>query len=230
MRPDSLRLLLLSSACLLSACTASSRPSDPDAGTPPTDPPPVQDAGTGPAANVTPSSRNHLRAKNPEQLLAHFSAALSLPPGEVCNELGQYSCTGQVHTVALGGIEPYGIGLYEALPVTGVTTPIILDRMALMACGRRVSLDLSQPAQAVLFKDLPLDARGRLTERDGASVRAALTGLYQRTLLRDPTEAELGTLSGLATELETLGGPTPGRDWMVASCFAVLSSAESVFF
>ena len=242
MRPESLRLLLLSSALLLSACAASSRPSAPDAGAsteplpaadagaPPTDPPASPDAGTGPGASVTPSSRNHLRVKNPEQLLAHFAAALSLPPGEVCNELGQYSCPGQVHTVALGGVEPYGLGLYGALPVTGVTTPIVLDRMAWMACGRRVSLDLSQPGQAVLFKDLALDARGQLTDPGGAPVRAALTALYQRALLRDPTEAELETLSGLVPELATLGGPSPGRDWMVAACFTVLSSAESVFF
>lgn len=223
MRPDFLRVLLLSSACVLSACPAPS-PSGPDAGTPPAD------SGTGSTGEVAPSSRNNLRFKNPEQLTAHFASALSLPPEQVCNELGQYPCTTYVHNVALGGVEPYGVGLYEPLTSTGVTTPIVIDRVALAACIRRVSLDVATPGEAVLFKGLELDAQGRLANREGAPVRDAITALYQRALLRDPTEAEVGTLSQLATQLESTGSQTPGRDWMTASCFAVLSSAESVFF
>ncbi|QRN94353.1 hypothetical protein JRI60_35200 [Archangium violaceum] len=224
MRPDFLRVLLLSSACVLSACPSPSPSGEQDAGTPPAD------AGTGSSGEVAPSSRNNLRFKNPEQLTAHFSAALSLPPEQVCNELGQYPCTTYVHNVALGGVEPYGIGLYEPISVTGVTTPIAIDRLALAACVRRVSLDVTSPGEAVLFKGIELDGQGRLASRDGAPVRDAITSLYQRALLRDPTETEVGTLSQLATQIESKGSQTPGRDWMVASCFAVLSSAESVFF
>ena len=61
-------------------------------------------------------------------------------------------------------------------------------------------------------------------------MRNAITALYQRGLLRDPTEAEVEALVQLATRVEATGSPTPGRDWMTAACFAVLSSAESVFF
>ncbi|MFY0580898.1 hypothetical protein ACN28S_47610 [Cystobacter fuscus] len=133
MRPDFLRVLLLSSACVLSACPAPTpAPSEPDAGTPP-------------SGAVAPSSRDNLRFKNPEQLTAHFAAALSLPPEQVCNELGLYPCTTYVHSVALGGVEPYGVGLYEPLTSTGVTTPIAIDRVALAACVQRVSLDLATP-------------------------------------------------------------------------------------
>ncbi|WP_257452178.1 hypothetical protein [Archangium lipolyticum] len=224
MRPDFLRVLLLSSACVLAACSSSS-PSGPDAGTPP-----PEDAGTGSSGEVAPSSRDNLRFKNPEQLTAHFASALSLPPEQVCNELGQYPCTTYVHNVALGGVEPYGVGLYEPLTSTGVTTPVAIDRLALTACARRVSLDATSPGEAVLFKGLELDAQGRLVNREGAPVRDAITALYQRTLLREPTETEVGTLSQLATQLESKGSQTPGRDWMIAACFAVLSSAESVFF
>ncbi|WNG51635.1 hypothetical protein F0U60_51590 [Archangium minus] len=223
MRPDFLRVLLLSSACVLSACSSSS-PSGPDAGTPPVD------AGTGSNGEVAPSSRNNLRFKNPEQLTAHFASALSLSPEQVCNELGQYSCATYVHPVALGGVDPYGMGLYEPLKATGATTPNVVDRMALAACARRVSLDVTTPGEAVLFKGLELDAQGRLTNRDGAPVRDAITSLYQRALLREPTEAEVGTLSKLVTQVESLGSQTSGRDWMTAACFTVLSSAESVFF
>jgi hypothetical protein len=179
---------------------------------------------------VAPSSRNNLRFKNPEQLTAHFAAALSLPPEQVCNELGQYPCTSSVHTVALGGVEPYGLGFYEPLPFTGVTTPIAVDRVALAACGQRVTLDVTTPSAAVIFGGIKLDPQGRLASREGAPVKNAITALYQRALLRDPTEAEVGTLVQLATDIESTGSVTPGRDWMKAACFAVLSSAESVFF
>ncbi|WP_257452191.1 hypothetical protein [Archangium lipolyticum] len=225
MRPDFLRVLLLSSACVLSACPSSPSPSGPDTGTPP----PV-DAGTGSSGEVAPSSRDNLRFMNPEQLTAHFASALSLPPEQVCNELGQYPCATYAHTVVLGGVEPYRVGLYEPLKVTGATTPNVIDRMALAACARRVSLDVTHPEEAVLFKGLELDAQGRLANRDGAPVRDVITSLYQRVLLRDPTETEVGALSQLATRIESTGSQTPGRDWMTAACFSVLSSAESVFF
>jgi hypothetical protein len=225
-RPDFLRMLLLSSACVLSACPAPSpSPSEPDAGTPP-----PADAGTGSTGDVTPSSRNSLRIMNPEQLTAHFSAALSLPPEQLCNELGRYACTTNVHTVVLNGVDPYVVGLFEPLKTTGATTPNVIDRVALAACARRVSLDVTTPGEAVLFKGLELDAQGRLVSREGAPVRDAITSLYQRTLLRDPSETEVGALSQLAAQIEASGSQTPGRDWMTMACFAVLSSAESIFF
>ncbi|HEX5747011.1 MAG TPA: hypothetical protein VFZ09_12265 [Archangium sp.] len=222
MRPDTLRVLLLSAACTLTACP-SPTPSVPDAGTPP-----PADSGTPP--EVTRSSRNNLRFKGPERLALDFATALSLPVEQVCNELGQYPCTTSVHTVALGGVEPYGLGFYEPLPFTGVTTPIAVDRVALAACGQRVTLDLTTPSTAVIFGGIELDAQGRLANREGEPVKNAITALYQRALLRDPTEAEVGTWVQLATGIESTGSTTPGRDWMKAACFAVLSSAESVFF
>ncbi|MFY0575869.1 hypothetical protein ACN28S_17230 [Cystobacter fuscus] len=140
MRPDFLRVLLLSSACVLSACPAPS-PSQPAPGTPPAD------AGTGSSDEVTPSSRDNLRIMNPEQLTAHFAAALSLPPEQVCNELGKYACTTNVHNVVLNGVDPYVVGLFEPLKTTGATTPNVIDRVALAACARRVSLDVSTPGR-----------------------------------------------------------------------------------
>jgi hypothetical protein len=223
-RPDFLRVLLLSSACVLSACSSSS-PSGPDAGTPP----PV-DAGTGSNGEVARSSRNNLRFKSPEQLTAHFASALSLPPDQVCNELGRYACTTDVHNVVLNGVDPYVVGLFEPLKVTGATTPNVIDRVALAACARRVSLDVTTPGEAVLFKGLELDAQGRLANREGAPVRDAITSLYQRALLRKPTQTEVDTLSQLSTRMESMGSQAPGRDWMTLACFTVLSSAESVFF
>ncbi len=226
MRPDSLRRWLLASVCALTACTEQPIAQVVDAGLPPVDG--QGDAGT-PSA-LARSSRNNLRFKGPERLTLDFAAALSLPPEQVCNELGQYSCATVVHTVTLGGVDPYGNGLYEPLPATGVTTPIAVDRMALAACARRVGLDVSTPSSAVIFQGLTLDAQERLVGREGPPVKAAITALYQRGLLREPTEAEVAALVQLAAEVEAAGSPRPGRDWMTAACFAVLSSAESVFF
>ncbi|EPX60799.1 hypothetical protein D187_001448 [Cystobacter fuscus DSM 2262] len=120
--------------------------------------------------------------------------------------------------------------VYEPLKTTGATTPNVIDRMALAACARRVSLDVTTPGEALLFKRLELDAQGRLAHREGAPVRDAITSLYQRALLRNPTPTEVDTLSQLSTRMESMGSQTPGRDWMTLACFTVLSSAESVFF
>lgn len=224
MRPDSLRVWLLSAVCLLAACTEQPDARVVDAGTPVDG---QSDGGTSSA--LAKSSRNNLRFKGPERLTLDFATALSLPVDSVCKELGQYPCA-TVHGVTLGGVEPYNSGLYEPLPATGVTSPIALDRVALAACARRVGLDVGAPSSAVIFTGVTLDAQGRLASRDGAPVRNAITSLYQRALLREPTDAEVSALIQLSVAVESTGTSTPGRDWMTAACFAVLSSAESVFF
>lgn len=227
MRPDLARSWLLPGLLALAACSE-----QPIARV--VDPPPVNgqsDAGTpAPDGGVARSSRNNLRRKGPERLNTDFAAALSLPPEQVCNELGQYSCANKIHTVTLGGVEPYGSGLYEPLPASGVTSPIAVDRLALAACARRASLDVATPTTAVIFAGVALDASGRLASREGPEVRAAITTLYQRGLLREPTGEETTALVQLAADVESSGSPRPGRDWMTAACFVVLSSAESVFF
>ena len=245
MRPDSRRVSRvgrLAALCLLTACSSSPAPTPltPDAPSEGTgEPSPTApDAGPAPDAGVpgdggpgvTRSTRNNPRFKGPERLTADFAAALSLPADQVCNELGLYPCTTSVHTVTLGGVEPYGNGFYEPLPVTGVTSPIAVDRVALAACGRRVALDVATPGTAVIFKGLTLDAAGRLREPQGPAVQEVLTTLYQRALLRDPTPTELAALVQLSTDIAGTASPQPGTDWMKAACFVVLSSAESVFY
>jgi len=68
------------------------------------------------------SARGNLRFKGPERLNSDVAAALELPPDAVCTELGMYQCTSAVHNVALGGVDPYGTGLYEPSGVTASTT------------------------------------------------------------------------------------------------------------
>lgn len=189
--------------------------------------------GGGGAADAGPtyarSAKANLRFKGDLRLTIDFAVGLGLPLDQVCAELGQYQCTTFVHPVALGGVDPYGKGLYEALPVTGATTPAVVDRVALAGCVRRVDLDLATPASAVIFKALPVTA-GKLTNPAGAEVRLALTELTQRAWLRDPTEAELQHFIKLATDIEATGVMDPAKRWMQAACFAAFTSVESVFY
>lgn len=186
-----------------------------------TDPPPGPTFAT--------SQRGNLRFKGPERLNSDLAAVLELPANSVCTELGLYQCTSVVHNVALGGVEPYGTGLYEASGYTAATTPLVVERVVWSACTRRVDLDLANLGAAVLFRGLPLNG-DKLANPDGAEVREAITRLTQRALLREPVDSEITRYVQLAREIEGTGSATPARAWMQSVCFAVLSSAEAVFY
>lgn len=185
--------------------------------------------GGSPDAGFARSAKGNLRFKGNERLTFDYSVALGIPFDQLCNELGQYPCTFTVHPVALGGVDPYGKGLFEGAQVTGSTTAIVVERVALAACVKRVTADLATPASAVVFKSIPLTA-GKLTNPNGSEVRLALSELAQRAWLRDPTEAELQHLIQLNTDIEATNVADPAQTWMKAACFAVLSSAEAVFY
>src|SRR5262245_47874324 len=87
------------------------------------------------------SNKANVRFKGAERLRNAVAQALSLDPGEVCNELGKYSCADAVHTVALGGVDPYGAGLYEPFPDTAASTPLVVERLVLSACVLRAKRD-----------------------------------------------------------------------------------------
>ena len=176
------------------------------------------------------SSHDVVRFKRNARIRADFSNALALDPSVLCNELGLYSCTDLVHSVALGAVEPYNIGLYEPLPRTGVTSPIIVDRVALAGCTQRVDLDLASPSAAVLFRGLPIAADGRLLDLEAAAVSESVDTIYRRALQRRATAEEIEHLKGLYADVEAETPSTAARDWAVLSCFAVLTTLESVFY
>lgn len=236
MRPDSL-VVMMCSALLLLGCPG--KIVEPDAGTSgggagggaATGGGTAQGGGGGGEvdAGIAKSAKGVLRFKGDLRLTVDYAVGLGLPIDQVCNELGQYACTFFVHPVALGGVDPYGKGLYESLPTTGVTTPVVVERVALSACIKRVDLDLATPAAAVIFKAIPVTA-GKLTNPAGAEVRLALTELAQRAWLRDPSEGELAQLIQLNADIEATGVTDLAKRWMQAACFAAFSSAESVFY
>lgn len=182
-----------------------------------------------PSGPVARSARGNLRFKGPERINQDFAAALELRPDAVCLELGQYSCTGLVHNVALGGVDPYGPGLYESSGVTASTTPLAVERVAWAACTQRVDTDLATPAASVIFREVPLTGK-KLASPDGAEVRGVIGLLTQRVLLRNPYRNEVERYVRLAKDIEFTGNTEPARAWMQAVCFAILTSTESVFY
>ncbi len=176
-----------------------------------------------------PSAKGNVRFKRNERLTVDFGNALGLPYEELCKELGIYSCTMFVHPLALGGVDPYGTGLYEPLPFTGVTSPIVVDRVALAGCTQRVNADLTNPTSAVIFKNITVGPGGKV-DPTSAAAKTALDTLYKRVLLRTPTADEVAHLQKLATDIEATGQPNPGQAWLTLSCFAVITSVESLFY
>lgn len=178
---------------------------------------------------VASSARGNLRFKGPDRLNTDIAAALELPQDQVCTELGMYQCAALVHHVALGGVDPYGTGLYEASGVTSATTPLVVERIAWSACTRRADADIANPAGGVIFTNIPLNG-AKLANPDGDEVRGAITQLVQRSLQREPYGHEVARYVQLAKDIEATGNGEPARAWMQATCFAVISSPEAVFY
>ena len=152
--------------------------------------------GGGGEETFAQSAKANVRFKRAVRMTADYAAALSIPADQLCRELGQYQCTTLVHPIALGGTDPYGVGLYEPLPFTGMSSPIVTDRVALSACQARATADVAAGASAVIFKGVTPDGAGKLNI-DSTEVRGAIETLYKRTMLRVPTEAEVNHLKQL---------------------------------
>ena len=190
-------------------------------------PPP---ATTSAPTDVAQSHKANMRFKRDLRLRNDFAAALELDPDDLCNELDRYSCTDVAHRVALGGVQPYDLGIVEPAAATGATTPLVVERIALAACSERVDRDLSAPASAVIFADLPVDAGGAIADIGHASVAGALQRLYRRALQRNPSSGELDHLRGFYSDVAARTPDDAARKWATLSCFVVLTSMESLFY
>lgn len=184
--------------------------------------PPEEGPPTSPKAIV--------RFKDGKRLQLDLARALDLPAGELCNELDNYGCF-DVHKVALGGSDAFGIGLYQPLPDTGATTPIAVDRVVLSACRNRVDKDLSDPAGALIYRGLDITAAGALADVAAKPVGAAVDALYKRGLGRAAKPDEIERHLGLYRNVEASGkSDRPARDWALLSCFATLTTMEALFY
>lgn len=126
------------------------------------------EAGVTPPAPVTPPYQSvspRLKRLNPQQLTAKLSGALGLPSDALCNELGDFSCLEQVHTVTLGGVDPYQRGIYEAEHKSTLTTTVAVERVVYAACGARVTQDIAG-GEGLFAELLGSTTSGALREMD----------------------------------------------------------------
>ncbi len=185
-------------------------------------PSPEPTAEAGPPASPSP----HIRFKGPKRLGLELARILDLEATEVCNELGQYDCLA-VHNVTLGGADPFGVALYSPSDASSATTPIAVERVVLAACIERAVRDLSSPSQAAIFKGIGVSG-GKLAI-DGEPVAEAIDALYTRALQRHASESEVKHLRSLYADVEAESAE-PAQDWAALSCFAVLTTLESLFY
>ena len=173
------------------------------------------------------SAKARVKFKEQGRFVRDLAAALELPRDQVCNELGLYDCYDVAHRITLGGVEPYRRGIRDPLPVAPVTAPIAVDRVALSACAARVDRDFADPSDAVMFG--PLAEVGATDE----SLEDAARTIYDRVLRRDATEGEVDSLVAFYDEtVDALmsTGEEPAREWAIASCFAVATTLEGLFY
>ena len=195
-----------------------------------TEPPPPQSTTPPPEPTVARSTKANVRFKRATRIRNDFAQALGLPPEELCRELGQYSCTDDVHRVALGEAAPYEQGIYEPASQTGATAPLIVERVALSACAGRVDLDLGGAGDPLIFIGLAVDSSGNLQDPKSAEATDAIRRLYQRFMLRNPRQDELDGFVALHGEIAAATPSGTAREWATLSCFAVATSLESVFY
>lgn len=125
-----------------------------------------------------------------------------------------------VHVFSLGGNEPF-LGTYTPLTKPGLTTPLVLERVALLACGERARRD--QAGTPVVFKDIDLSLTNVTPQTAG--LEESIRELYRRLLARDATDTEVAALLTIADGPEELSAVEAVR----LVCFAIATTTEAVY-
>ncbi len=173
---------------------------------------------------VEPAQAPNLQWKRASALEQDLMRALELEADQVCLEVGTAPCISEVHQVALGGHDPFDLGLYESLDAPLTTSPIALDRVVLSACGNRVALD--RQGSALVFDQLALDEPAPSAEDE--RVAATITALYRRLLARDPLPSEIELVAGLTVDDQ--GEPVAGHEFASLACYTIGTTSEFLFF
>lgn len=174
-------------------------------------------------AEATPPASESLQWKRVAALTADLSIALELADDALCNEVDAVRCR-DVHGVALGGNDPFGIAQYEPVATPLATTPAAVDRVVLTACENAAARDASETPRvftALPPTDEPVDA-------GDARVDAQIEALYRRLLARDAEAPEVAIVRELATD--PTGAPRTARELDVLACFAIGTTSEFVLF
>jgi len=125
-----------------------------------------------------------------------------------------------VHVFALGGNEPF-LGGFTPLDEPGLTTPLVVDRVALLACGERVRRDAEGPA--VVFQSIDLSLS--LVSSATLGFRETVADLYRRLLAREGTPEELDTVLAIADAEVPLSAQEAAR----LACFIIATTTEVIF-
>ncbi len=178
------------------------------------------DSGPQPGEQA-PSARPRVKFKTAERYATDLSNALSLPREALCSELDAFDCV-NVHRIALGEVDAFGLRLFEPLENTPITAPIAVDRIALSACGERAAQDFADSGNAASFQDVAGGDASNASDREAVVAR-----LYRQLLLREATEAELEAVSSMHDDLP----PTDrAQTWAQMACFVIATSTEALFY
>jgi hypothetical protein len=184
--------------------------------------PPVDDA-----AEYRVSTKNDVQWKRHAAFEQDLATALELDPSNLCRELGQANCIRQVHLIPLGGNDPFDTGILQPTAEPLATTPAVVDRVLLSACGQRVALDRAAPAgEGVVFQALDLNAPAPAPA--DSSTAATIRELYRRFLARDPSSDEVALVAELTTRAS--GERLAAADFAKLACFAIGGSTEFLFY
>ena len=221
MLPDCFRMvspwLVVASVAVVSGCGG-----DDTSGPPPT---PTSTGVDGQPASPTAA----VRFKGNQVLANDLARGLSLEHEAVCNELGTFSCTDEVHKVTLGGVDAYERQIYEPTRRTTATTPLAAERVVMSACLERARRDFTAPGSATIFTGLLLDG-AKISNPTGDEIAATIDTLYVQLLSRHATSGEVHALEAYYADVEASGDAAPAKTWAGLSCFAVGSSAEFLFY
>lgn len=173
---------------------------------------------------VVVSKKSRVRFKGNLRLVNTLSQSLGLEKDKLCKELGLYDCFKEVHSIVLGGVEPYRLSIRESWKLPPVIAPIAVDRIALASCAERVKRDFADASKAIIFAALAANPTG-----EKKSLEEAVTQLYKRLLLRVPNEQETALLIGFWEQVKGKS-QTPAQDWAQLACFGVVTSSEFLFY
>lgn len=175
----------------------------------------------GPAPETqSPSARPRVKFKTAQRYATDLSTALEISRESLCTELDDFDCV-EVHRIALGEVDAFGLRLFEPLENTPLTAPIAVDRIGLTACGERAQLDFDTPGQAVSFTEVASD------DTSEANRNAVVARLYRQLLLREATDREVESITAMYDDLPS---NNQAQTWAQMACFVIATSTEALFY
>jgi hypothetical protein len=161
--------------------------------------------------------------KRATMLRNDLAQALSLPPEQLCFELGTHSCTDLVHNFSLGGRDPFARAQYTSMDKPSQLTATAFERTVLQSCIQRIKKDGSDPK---VFRFYALNKT--LNDTSDELITQQVQDLYRRFFQRSASSAEVATTLKLADRQRF--GAVPMDQWSQALCLAVGSQWANLFF